>query len=47
MNNKFKLSASAWNGEFKLSDGSYSISDIQDCFKYFLKNMVKKLLILQ
>ena len=35
-NNKFKISASTWNEEFKLPDG-YSISDIQDCFQYILK----------
>ena len=29
-NNKFKISASTWNDEFELLDGSYSISDIQD-----------------
>ena len=28
-NNKFKISAPTWSEEFKLSDGSYSISDIQ------------------
>ena len=28
-NNKFKISAPTWNDEFELSDGSYSISDIQ------------------
>ena len=33
-NNKFKISAPTWNEEFKLPDGSYSISDIQDCFEY-------------
>ena len=27
-NNRFKISAPTWNEEFKLSDGSYSISDI-------------------
>ena len=27
-NNKFKISASTWNEEFELPDGSYSISDI-------------------
>ena len=27
-NNKFKISASTWNDEFELPDGSYSISDI-------------------
>ena len=36
-NNKFKLSASTWNEEFTLPDGSYSVSDIQDYFEYFLK----------
>ena len=37
--NKFKVSAPAWNEEFKLTDGSFSISDIQDYFKYILRNM--------
>ena len=32
-NNKFKISAPTWNEEFKLPDGSYSISDIQDYFQ--------------
>ena len=36
-NNKFKISAPTWNEEFELPDGSYSISDIQDYFKYILK----------
>ena len=36
-NNKFKLSASAWNDEFDLPDGSYSISDIQDYFDFFVR----------
>ena len=36
-NNKFKMSAPTWNEEFKLPDGSYSISDIQDYFEYILK----------
>ena len=36
-NNKFKISAAAWNKEFELPDGSYSISDIQDYFNYILK----------
>ena len=35
--NKFKISAPAWNDEFELPDGSYSISDIQDYFEYILK----------
>ena len=33
-NNKFKISAPTWNEEFKLPDGSYFISDIQDYFEY-------------
>ena len=36
-NNKFQISAPTWNEEFKLPDGSYSISDIQDYFEYILK----------
>ena len=26
-----------WNDEFNLSDGSYSVSDIQDYFEYIIK----------
>ena len=33
-NNKFKVSAPTWNDEFELPDESYSVSDIQDYFKY-------------
>ena len=40
-NNKFKISASTWSEEFKLPDGSYSISDIQDYFQYILKKHSK------
>ena len=36
-NNKFKMSAPTWNKEFKLPDGSYSVSDIQDYFEYIIK----------
>ena len=36
-NNKFKMSAHTWNDEFEQPDGSYSVSDIQDYFKYILK----------
>ena len=36
-NNKFKISAPAWNDEFELPDGSYSVSDTQDYFEYILK----------
>ena len=35
-NDKFKISALKWNGEFEFPDGSYSISDIQDYFEYIL-----------
>ena len=31
-NNKYKISAPTWNGELELSDGSYSVSDVQDYF---------------
>ena len=41
MNNKFKISAPTWSGEFELPDGSYSISDIQDHFEYILKTHSK------
>ena len=36
-NNKFKISASTWNDEFDLIDGSYYISDIQDYFEHIVK----------
>ena len=36
-NNKFKISAPTWNEGFELRDGSYSVSDFQDYFKYILK----------
>ena len=35
--NNFKISAPTWNDQFKLPDGSYSISDIQDYFKHIKK----------
>ena len=34
---KFKISALTWNDKVELSDGSYSVSDIQDYFEYILK----------
>ena len=46
-NNRFKISAPTWNEKFKLLDGSYSISDIQDYFECILKNTVKVLIIHQ
>ena len=36
-NNKFKISKTTWDEEFKLPDGSYSISDIQGYFEYIIK----------
>ena len=36
-NNKFKISAPTWNDTFDLSDGSYSIEDIQDYFEFIIK----------
>ena len=29
---KLKISAATWNYNFKIPEGSYSVSDIQDCF---------------
>ena len=39
-NNEFKISAPTWNDEFELRDGSYSVSDIEDCFEYILKKHI-------
>ena len=36
-NNKIKISAPTWKDKFKLSDGSYFVSNIQDYFEYILK----------
>ena len=36
-NNKFKISAPTWNGEFDFPDRSYSILDIQDYFECIIK----------
>ena len=41
-NNKFKIPAPTWNKEFKLSEGLYSMSDIQDYFQYILKKHGEK-----
>ena len=40
-NNKFKISAPTWNETFDLPDGSYSITDIQDYFKFIIKKHEK------
>ena len=39
--NKFKISAPTWNETFDLPDGSYNISEIQDCIKYIIKKHEK------
>ena len=36
-NNKFKISAPTWSEEFNLPNGSYSMTNIQNYFKYVLK----------
>ena len=36
-NNKSKISAPTWNEEFELPDGSYSVSDIKDCFEHIIR----------
>ena len=36
-NNKFKIPAPTWKDRFELPDGSYSVSDIQNYFKYILE----------
>ena len=41
-NNKFKISAPAWNDIFELPDGSYSVSPIQDYFEYIFKKTWRK-----
>ena len=46
-NNKFKISVSTWNEEFELSDGLYSVADIQDYIQYILQKLEKRLIILQ
>ena len=35
--NKYKISAPIWTEKLKLSDGSYSVSYIQDYFEYIIK----------
>ena len=40
-NNKFKISAPTWNGEFDLSDESCSISDIHNYFEYIIKKNMR------
>ena len=41
-NNKFEISGPTQNEEFELHDGSYSVSEIQDCFECILKKHEEK-----
>ena len=41
-NVKFKILPPTWNKGSKLTDGSYSISDIQDYFEYISKTHGEK-----
>lgn len=36
-NNKFKIPGTIWDEKFELSDESYSVSDVQNNFKYMIK----------
>ena len=36
-NNKLKTIAPTWNDEFKLADGSYSVTDSKDYIEYIIK----------
>ena len=38
-NNKLKIYAPSWNDIFDLTDGSYSVADIQDYFEFIIKKM--------
>ena len=40
-NDKFKISAPAWNDKFESPDGLCSVWDIKDYFEYILKNINK------
>ena len=44
-NNRFQVSVLTWNDKFKLTDGSYSVSNIQDHLEPVLKRMEKALTI--
>ena len=42
-NDKFKISAPAWNHKFELPDGLYSVSNIQHYFEYIFKKQVENI----
>ena len=46
-NNKFKISAPTWNGEFEFLNGSSPVSDIQDYLEYILKKTCKRVITIQ
>ena len=37
--NKLEIIAPTWKDEFELPYGSYSVSNIQDCIEFIIKNM--------
>ena len=37
--NKLEIIAPTWKDEFELPDGSYFVSNIQDCIEFIIKNM--------
>ena len=41
-NGKFKITTASWSEEFELPEGSYSVSDIDDYFKYIVKKHTKR-----
>ena len=41
-NNNFKISTPTWNEKFQLPDGSYSVSDVQECVEYIFKKKRRK-----
>ena len=42
-NNKFKISAPTCTDKFELSDGTYSVSDVLDCFEHILRKRNEKI----
>ena len=45
--NKFKISTPTWNGKFDLPDVLYILPNIQDFPEHILKNIEKRLIVLQ
>ena len=40
-NGKFKITTASWSEEFELPEGSYSVADIDDYFKFIVKKHTK------